>query len=180
MLFQIFSLLLNVAVGLVAGTCLLRMFMQLQRVSLAPLSGNPFGPFIFTFTNWCVLPLRKLLPTAGRLDLASLLAAYLVILAKFVLLSVLSMLPPQWEWIAFFALLEWVHLALSSLMWLVIAYVVLSWVRTDSDINYFMGRLVEPLLAPLRRILPQPGGLDLSPLALLLLIQIAEIVINAL
>lgn len=180
MLFQIFSLLLNVAVGLVAGTCLLRMYMQLQRVSLAPMSGNPFGPFIFTFTNWCVLPLRKLLPVAGRLDIASLLASYLVILAKFLILSAVSLLPSQWEWMAFFALLEWVHLALSSLMWLVIAYVVLSWVRTDSDVNYFLARLVEPLLAPLRHILPQIGGLDLSPLALLLLIQIAEIVVNAL
>ena len=180
MLFQIFSLLLNVAVGLIAGTCLLRMYMQLQRVSLAPMSGNPFAPFIFTFTNWCVLPLRKLMPNAGRLDVASLLAAYLVILAKFVLLSAVSLLPVSWSVIGFFALLELAHLALSSLMWLVIAYVVLSWVRTDSDIHYFLSRLVDPMLVPLRRFLPQPGGIDLSALALLLMIQIAEIVLSSL
>jgi YggT family protein len=56
----------------------------------------------------------------------------------------------------------------------------LSWLKSGTDISYFLAQLVEPLLRPLRRVLPQMGGVDLSPLALLLLLQIAEIVLNTL
>jgi len=56
--------------------------------------------------------------------------------------------------------------------------VLMSWMKTASDVAYFLAQLVEPLLRPLRRLLPQMGGVDLSPIALLLLIQIAEIVLH--
>ena len=63
-------------------------------------------------------------------------------------------------------------------MWLVLGYALMSWFNTASDLRYFLAQLVEPLLRPLRRVLPQMGGVDLSPIALLLLIQIAEIVLH--
>jgi YggT family protein len=152
--------------------------MQFQRVSLSLQSGNPFAPFIFAFTNWCVLPLRRLIPSIGRLDTASLLAAYLVVIAKLCVLTLMSSLEPNWKAMAVLSLLELVHLAMSSMVWIVIAYALLSWVRTGSEASYFLARLVEPLLAPLRSVLPLIGGIDLSPLALLVLLQILEIVIN--
>jgi len=178
MLYQIFSLLLNVAVSLVAGTCLLRLYMQFQRVSLSLQSGNPFAPFIFAFTNWCVLPLRRVIPSFGRLDTASLIAAYLVVLAKLCVITLVSQVEPNWQALAVMSLLELVHLAMSSMVWLVIAYALLSWIKAGSEAGYFLGRLVEPLLQPFRSVLPQIGGIDLSPLALLVLLQILEIVIN--
>ena len=87
MLFHIFSLLVHALAGLVAGTCLLRLYMQWQRINLSLRSGNPLAPFIFALTNWLVMPLRRVVPALGRLDTASLLAAGLVVAAKFVLLS---------------------------------------------------------------------------------------------
>jgi len=180
MLYQILSLLLNLAVDLVSGSCLLRLYMQWQRVSMTFQSGNPLAPFIFTFSNWCVLPLRRVLPAWGRFDTSSFVAAYLVVLLKLVLLSAISFLPLNWPWMGFWAFMELLHLCLSGLMWLVIVYVLLSWVRTGSDVAYFLARLVEPLLHPLRRVLPQPNGLDLSPIALIVLLQVTEIVLNGL
>ena len=109
MLYQIFSLLLNVTVSLVAGTCLLRLYMQFQRVSLSLQSGNPFAPFIFAFTNWCVLPLRRFIPSLGRLDTASLVAAYLVVLAKLCVMTLLSQVEPNWQALAVLSMLELVH-----------------------------------------------------------------------
>jgi YggT family protein len=50
--------------------------------------------------------------------------------------------------------------------------------RTASDAAYFLAQLVEPLLVPIRRVLPRMGGVDLSPIGLLLLIQIGEIVLH--
>ena len=63
-------------------------------------------------------------------------------------------------------------------MWLVLIYAVLSWVRAGSDAGYALGQLVEPMLRPLRRVVPQVGGVDLSPLALLVLLQVLEIVLH--
>ena len=67
MLFQILSLLLDVAASLVGGACLLRLYMQWQRVPF----GNPLGRFVFAVSNWLVLPLRRLLPAMGRIDTAN-------------------------------------------------------------------------------------------------------------
>ena len=55
MVYQIFSFLLDVVAGLLGGACLLRLYMQHQRVPF----GNPIGRFVFALTDWLVLPLRR-------------------------------------------------------------------------------------------------------------------------
>ena len=178
MLLQIFSLILHFAVGLVAGTCLLRMYMHLQRINLSRSGGNPLAPFVFAVTNWLVLPLRRFVPAIGRLDTASLVAAYAVLLAKHSLLWLIAGASAPSLSLLTHAGFELVSVILSSLMWLVIGYALMSWFNTASDARYFLAQLVEPLLRPVRRVLPHMGGVDLSPIALLLLIQIAEIVLR--
>jgi len=178
MLLQIFSLILHFAVGLVAGTCLLRMYMHLQRINMSTSGGNPIAPFVFTLTNWIVLPARRFVPSVGRLDTASLVAAYAVLLAKHSLLWLMAGATAHWLSLVTQAGFELISVALSSLMWLVIVYAVMSWFNTSTDVRYFLSQLVEPLLRPIRRVLPQMGGMDLSPIALLLLLQIGDIVLH--
>ena len=178
MLIQIFSLILHFAVGLVAATCLLRVYMHLQRINMSASAGNPIAPFVFTITNWIVLPARRFVPAMGRLDTASLMAAYAVLLAKHSLLWIMAGATAHWLSLVTNAGFELLSVILSSLMWLVLIYVLMSWMKTASDAAYFLAQLVEPLLRPIRRVLPQMGGVDLSPIAVLLLIQIAEIVLH--
>jgi YggT family protein len=180
MLFQIFSLILQVVVGVVASTCLLRMYMHLQRVPLSARSGNPLAPFIFAVTNWIVLPVRRYVPALGRLDTASLVAAYAVLLAKHSLLWIMAGATSEWLGLVVNAGFEMLSVILSSLMWMVIGYALMSWFSAAAEIRYVLAQLIEPLLIPIRRVLPQMGGVDLSPIALLLLIQIAEIVLHGL
>jgi YggT family protein len=71
-------------------------------------------------------------------------------------------------------------MAISALTGLVIVYAVLSWVQTQSQLSDLLERLVAPVLMPIRKIVPLVGGIDLSPLALLVLLQIAAIVLGAL
>ena len=59
MLYQIVSLLLEVATSVLAGACLLRLYMQHQRIPMSVRSGNPLGRFVFALTDWLVLPLRR-------------------------------------------------------------------------------------------------------------------------
>jgi YggT family protein len=77
------------------------------------------------------------------------------------------------------ALFGVVRMALSGLTGLVIVYAILSWVQTQSVMADILERMVMPVLVPIRRVLPLIGGLDLSPLVLLVMLQIASIVLGA-
>lgn len=178
MLYQIVSLLLEVAAVLVAGTCLLRLYMQYQGVSMSARAGNPVGPFIFSVTNWLVLPLRRVVPSVGRWDLASLLGAFLVELARYLILWLLSGMELSLLSLLVLAAFGVVQMGISGLTGLVIVFAILSWVPTQGFAAELLQRMVSPLLAPIRRVLPLVGGMDLSPLALLLLLQIGGIVLR--
>lgn len=181
MLYQIVSLLLEVVVGLLAGACLLRLYMQWQRIPMSLRSGNPLSKFIFTLTDWLVLPLRKVLPAVGSLDTASLVGAFLLELAQFAVLWLLQDMAAPVATLPVLALVGLVRLSISALTALVIAYAVLSWVPGPGQSPFadILERLVTPALAPIRRILPLVGGVDLSPLALLVILQIAAIVLGS-
>ena len=179
MLYQIVSLLLEVACGLVAGMCLLRLYMQYQRIPMSARSGNPMGKFIFATTDWLVLPLRRVVPALGRWDVASLLAAFLVQLAQFCVLWLLTGMAANLLSILVMAAFGLVRMAISGLTGLVIMYAILSWVQTQNYLADLLERLVMPVLIPIRRTVPLVGGMDLSPLVLLVLLQIAAIVLGS-
>ena len=178
MFYQIASLLLEVAAGLVSGVCLLRLYMQHQRIPMSVRSGNPMGRFIFALTDWLVLPLRRVVPSVGRWDMASLLGAFLLQLALHTVLWLLRGASESFALIAVYAAFGLLRMALSGLTGLVIVYAVLSWVQTRSFMSDLLERLVNPVLAPIRRWVPLVGGVDLSPLVLLLLLQIAQIILG--
>lgn len=178
MLYQIFSLLLEVAVGVLAGACLLRLYMQYQRIPMSSRSGNPLGRFIFALTDWLVLPLRRVVPAVGRWDLASLVGAFLLQLAQFVLLWAIAGAGDGLFSVPILAAFGVLRMAISGMTGLVIVYAVLSWVQTQSPMADLIERLVAPPLTPIRRMLPLVGGIDLSPLVLLVLLQVASIVLG--
>ena len=171
MAYQIISFLLDVAVGLLGGACLLRLYMQYQRIPF----GNPVGRFVFALTDWLVLPLRRILPAIGRVDTASLVATFLLELTQFGLLWLLMGRAGGLELLPVLALFGVVRLVISGLTGLVIVYAIISWVQADSPIVDVIDRLCAPLLRPWRKIIPLVGGIDLSPLAFLVVLQVAAI-----
>ena len=178
MLYQIVSLLLEVVVGFLSGACLLRLYMQYMRIPMSVRSGNPLGRFVFALTDWIVLPLRKVIPAIGALDTSSLVAALLLQFAEFGLLWLLVGAAGGFFSVPILAVFGLLRMAISGMTGAVIIYAVLSWVSTQSVIADVMERLVAPLLMPIRRVLPLIGGIDLSPLVLLVILQIAAIVLG--
>ncbi|MFX8569804.1 YggT family protein, partial [Acinetobacter baumannii] len=71
---QIATLLLDVIGGLLTGACLLRLYMQWQRVPFS----NPVGALVFALTDWFIMPLRRLIPPTGQWDISSLVGGLLV------------------------------------------------------------------------------------------------------
>lgn len=172
MFFQIVSFLLDVAAGLLGGACLLRLYMQYQRIPF----GNPVGRFVFALTDWLVLPLRKVLPGYRKWDFSSLIAAYLFELAQFGILWLMAGRGNA-AVVPLLATFGLVRLVISGAIGLVVVYAILSWVQADSPIVDVIDRLTAPMLRPFRRVIPLVGGFDLSPLALLVVLQVAAIIV---
>lgn len=174
MLFQIATFLLDVVGGLLAGACLLRLYMQLVRVSFY----NPMGRFVFAVSDWLVLPLRRVVPAYRQWDLASLVAALLVQLAEYFLLWLLSGAGAALAWLPWMAVFGLVRVAVSGLIGLLLVYAVLSWVQTRSPMIEVLDRLCAPVLQPFRKLIPLVGGVDLAPLAALVALQVVMIVLG--
>ena len=177
MLQQILNLLLHTCSTLIACACLIRCLFQWQGINLTSSLLSPISAYLFLLSDWIILPLRRVLPTFKKLDSASLCSAYLVILVKILLLAFInsatfSILIPFA--LAFFDLID---LILSGLVGIIFASMILSWLAPGSPIRYLLSSLVSPLLKPIKRILPNIGQLDLSPLFLLLAVQILQIIV---
>ncbi|QWE25307.1 YggT family protein [Polynucleobacter sp. AP-Elch-400A-B2] len=178
MLIQIANLLLQVLVSIVAGACLLRCYLQWLAFNLGSGQSRTIGAYVLPLSNWIVIPLRKIVPSLGRLDVASFLAAYLLVAGKIAILLLLSGADlTNISWLLL-ALIDLVDLILSGLVGLVFASVILSWVSAGSQIQYLVSLLVDPLLMPIRKAMPNFGVLDLSPLLLLLILQVLQIVVS--
>jgi YggT family protein len=178
MFIQITNLILQVFVSIIAGACLLRCYLQWLAFNLGSGQSKSVGSYLLPLTNWIILPLRRAIPNIGRFDTSSFLAAYFLVLGKIIALSLMIGIDSSiatWLISAFFDLLD---LTLSGSVGLVFASVILSWIGAGSQIQYLVSLLVEPLLIPIRRVMPNMGALDLSPLALLLGLQILQIILN--
>lgn len=143
---------------------------------------NPFSQLIFRVTEWLCKPLRSILPSARSIDFASLLGAYLVAFIYLMLMWVVAtlsfppagLIPPALG-AALVTMGRWM---LNLIIWLTLIQAILSWVNPLAPVMPILRTLTAPLLEPVRRILPNLGGLDLSPLVLLILAQIAMMVLN--
>ncbi len=172
---EIFQLLLSTVAGLVGSALLLRAYLSWLRISRS----NPLAIFCVALTDWLVAPLRRPLPLRGRFDSAS-FAAALVVAFVFVLLMAIVRTGGAWHWYLFFpsVVLLFLHWMLYLVMFLVIANAVLSLVNPHAPLAPTFDVLTRPILAPLRRLLPPIGGFDLSPLALIVLVQILLLVLD--
>jgi YggT family protein len=142
---------------------LLRVLLPLARADFR----NPLTQAILALTNWLVMPLRRILPPVGRVDTASVVALVIVqLLATLILFRLRTG--------ALFPLLPLVVAALQALVLstlllytvLIFVYALLSFVAPGarSPATALLASLCEPLLSPLRRVLPVVGGIDFSPL----------------
>ena len=142
---------------------------------------NPLSQAILSLTNWLVLPLRRFLPPIGRVDTASLVALMVV---QFTMTLVIFRLLTG----ALMPLVPLVIAGLTSLaittirllQVLIFIYALLSFIApgTYSPVVGLLASLCEPLLRPLRRVLPVLGGLDFSPLVALIGLQALLILIT--
>lgn len=183
MLIRILAFLLETLFFVLIGAALLRAWMNYLRINMR---AQP-GIFVMAVSDWIVRPLRRVLPKAvaqSRVDWASVGAAFVLALLYALLLVLLLGMGPLADLIVLLpalllaALKMLLRVALQVAFVAVLAFAIISWVQPGSPMYSLLGRLTEPLLAPLRRVIPQIGGVDLSALVLLLLLQIGLMILG--
>jgi YggT family protein len=168
---SILQLIVDTVAGVIGGVLLLRFWMQVTRVR-PPMS---VSQFTFTLTDWLVRPLRRVLPGVGGYDWASLIGAFLVVLAAS---SVMFLWGASVQVVLLGAVLRLLHWIIYGFIGLLILEVIFSWVNPDAPLAPFVRALNDPLLRPIRRVIPPLGGIDFSVLVAFLLLQIVLRVIG--
>lgn len=158
--------------GLYILAVMLRFLLQWVRADFY----NPLVQFLVKITNPPLLPLRRIVPGLYGIDLASVVLLLLLQCLEIFLTAALSGaylgLPP----LVVLAIAELLGLLLGVYFWAILIQAVLSWVNpsTYHPATALLYSLTEPVLRPARRILPPMGGLDLSPLVVLLALQLVR------
>jgi YggT family protein len=150
-------------------TFLLRFIMQWVRADFY----NPLAQFVVKATNPLVVPARRIIPSAGGADLATLLVLVILqAMLTWTLLFLGSLSTPTSTFLLLVPL-RLINLTLWFYTVSIFVYILMSWLSQSgySPISRMLAELNEPLLGPVRRLLPPIGGLDLSPLLVLIFIQ---------
>lgn len=168
MLYSILTLIVDTVASVLGGVLLLRFWMQAIRIR-PPIS---ISQFIYQLTDWLVLPMRRLLPGVGGYDWASLVGAMLIALLS---MTIDVALNPNFNWqtLGFLTLLRVVEWIFYGFIGLIFLEVIFSWVNPNAPLAPFVHALNDPLMRPLRRIIPLIGNIDLTPLVALILLRIA-------
>ncbi|MCL1051286.1 YggT family protein [Shewanella abyssi] len=169
-----FSFLVGTVFDLYLMVVILRLWLQLARADFY----NPFSQFIVKATHPIVGPLRRVIPSFGNFDSASFVLAFTVVIVKFVLLSLIAGAAINVPSILLVSLVSVFKEAGVLLFWMLILRAILSWVsQGQNPIEMVMTQLTEPLLSPIRRMLPQMGGLDLSLLVMMIILNFVNILL---
>ncbi len=169
MLAEALIFLLNVVVQSFAAILLLRFHLQWLR---APMR-NPIGEFVMAFSDFLVLRARRHIPAVSGYDTATLLSAWIV---EAVYLALVSWLESGHFFSPFgilvLAAVKLLSTSIYILMAALLVQAVLSWINPYTPIAALLNAITYRFLRPLRRIVPLIGGIDLTPMALLVICQL--------
>jgi len=162
--------LIDTLFGLYILTFMLRFLFQWARADFY----NPVSQFLVKVTNPLLVPVRRLIPGLFGLDMAALLIMFLLGFLKLVLMMLVtggSILPATF---AIYTVAELLQLAIYIFIFTLIVQAIISWINPHSynPVTALLYSLNQPLLRPAQRILPDLGGLDLSPLLVLIVLQL--------
>jgi YggT family protein len=179
MLADVLITILLIASSFYLTIVLLRFLLQLARADFY----NPITQFAVKATNPLLRPMRRIIPGWGGIDGASLVLAVIIQgITFFLILIALNGGVPS---INPLSLLTWsvlnvLDLIVTIYFWSVIAVVVVSWIAPQSShpAIQLVAQVTEPIMRPVRNVIPSMGGLDLSPIIVFLILNVLQVVID--
>ena len=173
MVTQAIAFVLDALASLFILAALVRFWMQAFR---AP-SRNPIAHFTMALTDWAVKPLRRVIPGIAKLDWSSLVVAWAFeFLLQFLLLLLVGGSPLEnpavLSVLLFMSFVKLIRLSIYVFMGALIIGAVLSWVNPYHPVAPFFNALTNPFLKPVKRVIPPIGGVDISPVFVLIFFQL--------
>ncbi len=168
--------LVQVVFGFYTLLVLLRLLFQLVRADFY----NPFSQFIVTLTQPPLKILRRFIPGFFGIDFATVVLLLAIQVVEVFLIAWLRGITPSVAGVIVLACAELIGLTVWVYIISILVRVILSWVNpygTSHPVADLLYSLTEPMLAPARRLIPPISGLDLSPIAVLVLLQLTLILI---
>jgi YggT family protein len=164
-----FSYLVGTLIDLYVAAVLLRLLLQWVRADFY----NPLCQFLVKVTNPVLVPLRRVIPSIGRLDTASVVLMLALEIFGIWLISRIGSSAINIQQIVAFSAIKLMMTLLMTYFFLIIVSVILSWIgqRTHHPVIPLVYQLTEPVLRPIRKFIPPIAGLDLSPLFALIAIR---------
>ena len=172
------AFLIQTLFGLYILLVMLRFLLQWVRADFY----NPLSQFIVKVTNPPLLPLRRIVPGFGGLDSAALV---LMLLLKYAELLLLSLLPghslPNLLGLGVLTLVELFSLGVNVFLFGIFIQAILSWIGGASynPVASLLYQLTAPVLRPFRNLIPPVSGMDLSPMAAIIALYLAMLLIIA-
>ncbi len=157
---------------------LLRFWLPMLRIDFR----NPLAQGVLRLTSPVIVPVRRLLPPVGRVDTATVLVLLALQVLIILLLLLISGRMADPLSIALVALLQLIIHSLYLFFFVVLVSVVLSWIapQTYNPVVSMISAMAEPVLRPFRRLIPSLGGLDISPIFAIILLQAGVILVRSL
>ncbi len=161
--------LISTLTDLYVTAILLRLLLQWVKADFY----NPLSQFLVKITNPVLVPARRLIPSIGRLDTASVVVMLLLELLQLVLINLLGKTEFGFQFLFLFAVQKLLIALLLTYFVLIIARVIVSWIANKSQhpLIPLIYQLTEPVLRPISKLLPPMGGVDLSPLFALIALR---------
>lgn len=179
MLADILITILLIASSFYLTIVLLRFLLQLAKADFY----NPITQFAVKATNPLLRPLRRIIPGWGAIDGASLVLAVIIqAITFFLILIALNGGIPSFNPLSLltWSVLNVLDLIVTIYFWSVIAVVVVSWIAPGSNhpAIQLVAQVTEPVMRPVRNLMPSMGGLDLSPIIVFLILNVLQVVID--
>ena len=161
--------LISTITDLFVTAILLRLLLQWVRADFY----NPLSQFLIKVTNPVLVPARRLIPSIGKLDTASVVVMLLLELAQLVVINLISQSDFGFQFLLLFAMKKLLITLLITYFILIIARIIVSWIANQSrhPLIPLIYQLTEPVLRPFSKLLPPLGGVDLSPLFALITVR---------
>lgn len=161
--------LISTLTDLYVTAILLRLLLQWVRADFY----NPLSQFLVKITNPVIIPARRLIPSFGKLDTASVVVMLLLEMMQLIIINLLSKSEYGFQFLFLFAIQKLLIALLLTYFILIIARVIVSWIASQSrhPLIPLIYQLTEPVLRPINRLVPPLGGVDLSPLFALIALR---------
>lgn len=171
------TFLIETIFGLYILLVMLRFLLQWARADFY----NPVSQFIVKATQLPLKPLRKIIPGIGGLDMAALVFMIVLKVVELWLVTGLMGMSLQISGLAILSIADLLGLAINVFIFSILIQVIISWVNPGmyNPVMGLLHSLTEPLLGPARRVIPPISGLDLSPIVVIIVLQLASMLMVA-